>query len=149
MSGRLNYMKQAPEGMKALGGVYQYITQCGLDMTLVELVYLRISLINGCAYCIDMHSAALLKQGVPSNQIGLVPVWAEVDGLFTPQQRAALRWAEIVTHIAATHVPEEEFTAIRAVFSEKEVADLTIAIGLMNAYNRMAISFRAVPASMK
>lgn len=148
MAPRLDYNAAAPAGMKALGGVYGYVSQ-SLPRMLVNLVYLRISLINGCAYCIDMHSRDLTKDGLPQEKLVLVPVWHEAGALFSEQEKAALRWAETVTRVAETAVPEAEFQAVRAVFSEKEVADLTIAIGLMNAYNRLAISFRNTPAAVK
>ncbi|MFC2250816.1 carboxymuconolactone decarboxylase family protein [Labrys portucalensis] len=148
MAPRLDYNAAAPAGMKALGGVYGYVSQ-SLPRMLVNLVYLRISLINGCAYCIDMHSRDLTKDGLPQEKLVLVPVWHEAGDLFSQQEKAALRWAETVTRVAETAVPEAEFEAVRAVFSEKEVADLTIAIGLMNAYNRLAISFRNTPAAVK
>ncbi|MGJ4858744.1 carboxymuconolactone decarboxylase family protein [Labrys sp. KB_33_2] len=148
MAPRLDYNAAAPAGMKALGGVYGYVSQ-SLPRMLVNLVYLRISLINGCAYCIDMHSRDLTKDGLPQEKLVLVPVWHEAGDLFSQQEKAALRWAETVTRVAETAVPEAEFEAVRAVFSEKEVADLTIAIGLMNTYNRLAISFRNTPAALK
>lgn len=148
MAPRLDYNAAAPAGMKALGGVYGYVSQ-SLPRMLVNLVYLRISLINGCAYCIDMHSRDLTKDGLPQEKLVLVPAWHEAGDLFSQQEKAALRWAETVTRVAETAVPEAEFEAVRAVFSEKEVADLTIAIGLMNAYNRLAISFRNTPAAVK
>ncbi|MBP0582534.1 carboxymuconolactone decarboxylase family protein [Labrys sp. LIt4] len=147
MAPRLDYNAAAPAGMKALGGVYGYVSQ-SLPRMLVNLVYLRISLINGCAYCIDMHSRDLTKDGLPQEKLVLVPVWHEAGALFSEQEKAALRWAETVTRVAETAVPEAEFEAVRAVFSEKEVADLTIAIGLMNTYNRLAISFRNTPAAV-
>ena len=149
MTQRLDYGAAAPGGMKALGGVHGYIGQCGLPAALVDLVYLRVSLINGCAYCIDMHSRDLLKGGLAVEKLVLVPAWREAGALFTAQERAALGWAETVTRVAETAVPDAAFDAARAAFSEKELADLTIAIGLMNAYNRLAISFRAVPAAAK
>ncbi|MDG3442550.1 carboxymuconolactone decarboxylase family protein [Nitrospirillum amazonense] len=149
MTLRLDYANASPAGMKALGGVYGYLTQSGLPAQLVDLVYLRVSQINGCAYCIDMHSRDLLKGGLDVEKLVLVPAWHEAGALFTEQEQAALRWAETVTRVAETAVPDAEFQAARAQFSDKELADLTIAIGLMNAYNRMAISFRAVPAAAK
>ncbi|MEA1648935.1 carboxymuconolactone decarboxylase family protein [Nitrospirillum sp. BR 11164] len=149
MTPRLDYANASPAGMKALGGVYGYITQSGLPGQLVNLVYLRVSQINGCAYCIDMHSRDLLKDGLDVEKLVLVPAWHEAGALFTAREQAALRWAETVTRVAETAVPDAEFQAARAQFSDKELADLTIAIGLMNAYNRMAISFRAVPAAAK
>lgn len=149
MTQRLDYTSVSPAGMKALGGVYAHVGQSGLAKSLVDLVYLRISQINGCAYCIDMHSRDLLKGGLAVEKLVLVPAWREAPSLFSEQERAALAWAETVTRVADTSVPDAEFAAASAQFSEKELADLTIAIGLMNAYNRMAISFRAVPAAAR
>jgi AhpD family alkylhydroperoxidase len=145
MTQRMNYAAAAPGGMKALGSVYSYVAQSGLPATLIELVYLRVSQINGCAYCIDMHSRDLLKAEVPVEKLVLVPASDEAGSLFSDQEKAALKWAEVVTRVSETHVPEEAYVAARAAFSEKELADLTIAIGLMNAFNRLGISFRVPP----
>jgi AhpD family alkylhydroperoxidase len=149
MTQRMDYNAATPAGMKALGGVYGYIMQSGLPKTLVDLVYLRISQINGCAYCIDMHSRDLLKEGVAIEKLVLVPGWREGGPLFDKTERAALAWAETVTQVAESGVPDAEYEAAAAAFDQKQLADLTIAIGLMNAYNRMAISFRATPAAAK
>ena len=119
--------------------------QSGLSAELVELVYLRISQINNCAYCLDMHTRNLIKKGVKIEKLALLQAWAEAGHLFSEPERAALAWAETVTRVSETGVPDEAFEAARAVFQEKELVDLTIAIGLMNAYNRMAISFRSTP----
>ena len=148
MTQRLDYRALSPAGMKALGGVHVYVSQ-SLPKALVDLVYLRVSQINGCAYCIDSHSRDLLKEGVTVDKLVLVPAWREAADLFTPREKAALRWAETVTKVAETAVPDEEFAAVSMEFDEKELADLTIAIGLMNALNRMAISFRTTPAAAK
>jgi AhpD family alkylhydroperoxidase len=148
MTQRMDYNTVTPAGMKALGGVYGHILQSGLPKVLVDLVYLRVSQINGCAYCIDMHSRDLLKEGVSIDKLVLVPAWREAPVLFTAAERAALAWAETVTRVADTGVPDAEYEAVTEVFDQKQLADLTIAIGLMNAYNRMAISFRAVPAAV-
>lgn len=145
MTKRLNYNQIAPNGAKALGGVYAYVMQSGLPAELVELVYLRVSQINNCAYCLDMHTRDLTKKGVPIEKLALVQAWEEGGDLFSETERAALAWAETVTSMAQTNVPDEAFQAARAVFDEKELVDLTIAISLMNAYNRMAISFRNTP----
>lgn len=142
---RLDYTKASPGGVKAFGSVYGYIMQSGLDEVLVELVYLRVSQINGCAYCLDMHTRDLVKKGVKIEKLALVQAWHEAGGLFSERERAALAWAESVTRVADTHVPDEVFQAAAAVFSEKELADLTMAISLMNAFNRLAISFRRAP----
>jgi AhpD family alkylhydroperoxidase len=149
MTHRMDYNAATPAGMKALGGVYRHITQSGLPKTLVDLVYLRVSQINGCAYCIDMHSRDLLKEGVSVEKLVLVPAWREGGPLFDETERAALAWAETVTQVAETGVPDAEYEAAAAAFDQKQLADLTISIGLMNAYNRMAISFRATPAAAK
>jgi AhpD family alkylhydroperoxidase len=148
MSERINYSQVAPRGVKALGGVLLYVTQSGLPAALVTLVYLRVSLINGCAYCIDMHSRELRELGVSNEKIALVPVWDEASELFDTRERAALAWAETVTQISTTGAPDSAYAAVSVLFGEKELVDLTIAIGLMNAYNRMAISFRATPAAV-
>src|ERR1700675_1037495 len=146
MSKRLDYTQIAPAGIKALGGVYGYVAQSSLPPALVDLVYLRVSQINDCAYCLDMHTRDLLKKGQKIEKLALVQAWAEAGHLFDERERAALAWAETVTRIAETGVPEEAYEAARAVFEEeRELVDLTIAIGLMNAYNRLAISFRNTP----
>ncbi|GAB82200.1 carboxymuconolactone decarboxylase family protein [Shimwellia blattae] len=145
MTQRIDYMKTSPAGVKALGGVHAYIGQCGLEKSLVELVDLRVSQINGCAFCLDMHTRALLAQGMTPVKLALVQVWEEAGNVFSAREKAALAWAETVTRVADTHVPDSAFDAAAAVFSEKELADLTMAIGLINAYNRLAISFRNVP----
>jgi AhpD family alkylhydroperoxidase len=148
MSQRLDYTKIAPGGVKALGGVYGYVTQSSLSPVLVDLVYLRISQINNCAYCLDMHTRDLLKKGEKIEKLALVQAWAEGGHLFDARERAALAWAETVTRVADTGVPDEAYQAARAVFEERELVDLTIAIGLMNVYNRMAISFRNTPQAV-
>lgn len=145
MSKRLDYNQIAPNGAKALGGVYGYVMQSGLSATLVDLVYLRVSQINNCAYCLDMHTRDLIKKGVSIEKLALVQAWTEAGNLFDPRERAALAWAETVTRVAETGVPDDAFAAARTVFEEKELVDLTIAISLMNSYNRMAISFRNTP----
>ncbi len=148
MSQWMNYNAASPAGMKALGAVYGYVRQSGLPSRLVDLVFLRVSLINGCAYCIDMHSRDLLKAGLPVEHLILVAAWPEAGGIFDEQERAALAWAEAVTRLGDQGVPDSAFEAAAAVFGEKQLADLTIAVGLMNAYNRVAISFRATPMAL-
>ena len=145
MTQRLDYTTIAPAGMKALGTVYGYIAQSGLPRPLVNLVYLRASQINGCAYCIDMHSRDLTKEGLAVEKLVLVQAWREAGSLFDTRERAALAWTETVTRVADTAVPDADFQAASRVFSEKELVDLTIAIGVMNAYNRLSIGFRIPP----
>jgi AhpD family alkylhydroperoxidase len=148
MTQRLAYETVMPEGGRSLGGVYVYLTRSGLPKALLDLVYLRASLINGCAYCIDSHSSDLRKDGMAVEKIALVPVWREAEGLFDAREQAALAWTEVVTDIAETHAPEADYDAAREQFGEKEIADLTLAIGLINVYNRLAISFRKTPLSL-
>lgn len=149
MSNRIDYAKVSPEGYKAFGGVYVFLQNCGLPKTLIDIVYLRVSQINGCAYCIDMHSRDLLKQGVSVDKLVLVPVWHDAGEVFSERERAALAWAETVTRVAETGVPDADYAAAAAEFSDKELADLTYAIGLMNAFNRLGIAFRVPPAAAK
>lgn len=147
MTQRLDYNVASPAGVKTLAGVYAHIARSGLPKSLVELVYLRISQINGCAYCIDMHSRDLLKNGMDVEKLVLVQCWREARALFSDSECAALAWAETVTYVAQTGVPDQEFAAASVVFDGQQLADLTIAIGLMNAYNRLAISFRVPPSA--
>jgi AhpD family alkylhydroperoxidase len=147
MINRIDYAKASPEGFKAFGGVYVYLQKSGLPKELIYLVYLRVSQINGCAYCIDMHSRDLLKLGVPVDKLVLVPVWRDAREVFSTRERVALAWAETVTRVAETGVPDADYEAAAAEFNDKELADLTYAIGLMNAFNRFGISFRTPPAA--
>lgn len=149
MSNRIDYAQASPEGYKAYGAVYTYLRHCGLPEVLVNLVYLRVSQINGCAYCIDMHSRDLLKQDVAVDKLVLVPVWREAGAAFSAREQAALAWAECVTRVAETGVPDADYQAAAAQFNDKELADLTYAIGLMNAFNRLGVTFRNVPAAAK
>ena len=148
MHARLNFVKAAPDGMAALGELRTLLANGALSPQLVELVYLRVSQINDCAYCIDAHFHALVADGVRPEKLALLPVWREAAPLLSKQEQGALAWTETVTQI--THgVSDAEFEAASASFSEAELAELTIAIGLMNAYNRLAISFRSPPESVR
>jgi AhpD family alkylhydroperoxidase len=142
---RLDYNQIAPNGARVLGGVHGYVMQSGLPAELVKLVYLRVSQINNCAYCLDIHTRNLVKKGAAIERLALVQAWEEGGDLFSQTKRTALTWAETVTRVAETGVPDDAYQAARAVFDEKELVDLTIAISLMNASNRMAISFRNTP----
>ena len=148
MSQRMNYNLVSPAGMRALGAVHAYVRQSGLPSRLVDLVFLRVSQINGCAYCIDLHSHDLLKTGLPVDHLVLVGVWPDAGSMFDEQERAALAWAEAVTRLGDLGVADSAFGAAAAIFGEKQLADLTIAIGLMNAYNRISISFRTTPMAL-
>lgn len=146
MNNRLDYATAAPEGYKAFGGVYVYLQNSGLASELIDLVYLRVSQINGCAYCIDMHSRDLIKLGVSVEKLVLVPVWHDAGDVFSARERVALSWAETVTRVAETGVPDADYAAAAAEFGDKELVDLTYAIGLMNAFNRLGVTFRSRPA---
>ena len=145
MTQRLDYQKLSTAGLRALGGVYMYIVNSGLPKTLIDLVFLRASQINGCAYCIDMHSRDLLKEGVAVEKLMLVSVWREAGDIFTDKEKAALQWTEAVTLISQSHAPDETFAAVSAQFQPKEISDLTLAIGVINTYNRLSIGFRRPP----
>lgn len=148
MTQRLDYNQIAPNGAKALGAVYGYVLQSELPQEMVDLIYLRVSQINNCAYCLDMHTRDLIRKGVKVEKLALLQAWKEGGSLFSETERAALAWAECVTRVAETGVPDEAYQAARSVFDEKELVDLTIAISLMNSYNRMAISFRNRPQAV-
>jgi AhpD family alkylhydroperoxidase len=148
MTQRLAYETASPEGVKALGAVYAWVLRSGLEKPLIDLAFLRASQVNGCAYCIDMHTQDALKDGMDVEKLMLVAVWREAGGYFTAREQAALAWAEVVTRIADTHAPDEAFAAAREQFNEEDLANLTIAIGLINVYNRLAISFRKPPVSL-
>lgn len=145
MSQRFAYQDAIPAGVRALGGVHLYVMQSGLPRSLIDLVYLRASQINGCAYCIDSHAHDLRKAGAAPEKLMLVSVWREAGAHFSARERAALAWTETVTRVSETHVPEADYQAALAEFDPAELANLTVAIGVINAYNRMAISFRREP----
>jgi AhpD family alkylhydroperoxidase len=119
--------------------------QSGLPAALIDLVFLRVSQINNCAFCLDMHTRDLLQKGQPIEKLALLQAWPEAGNLFDAREKAALAWAETVTRVAETGVPDDAYQAVCAVFEEREIVDMTIAIGLMNTYNRMAVSFRNTP----
>ena len=148
MTQRLNYVHHARDSFRALDAVRVQVGKSKLPQRLLDLVYLRVSQINGCAYCIAVHSRDLLKQGLPAEALAMVQVWPEAGALFSSAEAAALAWAETVTNVAATNVPQSHFEAARAAFDEADLAELTIAIGLMNAFNRLAISFRTPPLAL-
>lgn len=147
MTNRIDYAKVSPEGYKAFSGVYMTLQKTGLAKELVDLVNLRVSQINGCAFCIDMHSRDLLKSGLAVEKLVLLPVWRDAGKLFNPREQAALAWAEVVTQVTKVGVPDADYEAATAAFSEKELADLTYAIGLMNAFNRLGVAFRSTPTA--
>jgi AhpD family alkylhydroperoxidase len=143
---RLNLAEDIPSAYAALVRLDEAALK-HTDARLKSLVELRVSQINGCAFCIDMHSRDLLKSGISVDKLVLVPVWHESGKVFSQRERAALAWAETVTRIAETHAPDADYETAKAEFSDKELADLTYAIALMNAFNRFGIAFRVPPAA--
>jgi AhpD family alkylhydroperoxidase len=129
---RIAYYKLAPEGMKHLQALERYLANCGLEKSLLELVKLRASQINGCAYCLDMHSKDALAAGETTQHIVALNGWRETP-FFTDRERAALAWRETVTRISETHAPDEAFHAAREHFNEAELVNLTLAITQINS----------------
>jgi AhpD family alkylhydroperoxidase len=146
MSNRIDYAKASSAGCKAFGGVDVYLQNSDLPKELIYLVYLRVSQING-AYCVDMHSRDLLKSGLAVDKLVLVSAWRHAGEVFNTRERVALAWAETVTRVAETGVPDVDYEAAAAEFSDKELSDLTYAIGLMNVFNRLGVTFRSTPAA--
>lgn len=147
MNTRINYMKAAPESIKGFLAVHGYLGQSALGKALIDLVFLRVSQINHCAYCIDMHSQDLIKQGVAVEKLMLVSAWREAGAVFTDREQAALAWAESVANVADTGVPDEDYAAASAEFDDRELSDLSVAIALMSAFNRLGVAFRNTPAA--
>jgi len=144
MGPRIDARKYATEAQKAMFALEQYIAGCGLDPGLIHLLKMRASQINGCAYCIDMHSKDARALGETEQRLYELDAWRETP-FYTDRERAALSWTEAVTLVSQTHVPDAVFEEVRKYFSEKEIVDLTFAISTINAWNRLAIALRAVP----
>ena len=138
---RLDWVRVAPEALRAQRGLETYIRGCGLEHSLLELVKLRASMINGCAYCVDMHTKDARLAGETEQRLYAVSVWHETP-FFTPRERAALRWTDALTAIARNEVSDELFSEVRAHFSEKELVDLTMVVVTINGWNRLSVSFR-------
>jgi AhpD family alkylhydroperoxidase len=144
MKARLNPMQAAPETMKALLALENQVQTSGLERSLIELVKTRASQINGCAYCINMHTADARKRGETEARLYLLNAWREAP-VYSDRERAALAWTEAVTLVSETHVPDDVYDELRAHFSEAETVNLTMLVATINAWNRIAISFRAIP----
>lgn len=146
MQKRMDYAKVAPEGNKAMYALENYVRHCGLEHSLLELVKTRASQINGCAFCLDMHTKDARAAGETEQRLYTLSAWRETP-FFTDKERAALAWTEAVTGVADTHVPDDVFELARKHFSEKELADLTLAIVAINGWNRLAVAFRKEPGT--
>jgi AhpD family alkylhydroperoxidase len=148
MEARFDYAKSAPGGLKAMLGLEQYLRTCGLEDSLLHLVKLRASQINGCADCLDMHWKDLRAAGETEQRLYSLNAWRECP-YYTERERAALAWTEAVTLIAGTNVPDSVYAEVRPHFSDKELADLTFALVAINGWNRLAISTRVVPGTYR
>ncbi len=146
MKPRLNYAKVAPGVYDAMDALDRYVSQCGLEQRLLLLVQLRASQINGCAYCLDMHWNDLREIGETEQRLYSLDAWQECP-YYTERERAALAWTEAVTSISPSHVADPVYDAVRPHFTEKELADLTLAVAAINAWNRLSISARLVPGA--
>src|ERR1700742_4732851 len=144
MKPRMNFYQAAPETIKALSALDTQIQGSGLEQSLIELVKTRASQINGCAFCLNMHTADARKNGETEQRLYLLNAWRE-SPVYSDRERAALAWTEALTLISQTHAPDETYQEVRAHFSEAETVNLTMLIATINAWNRLAISFRAIP----
>jgi len=144
MKPRMNFFQAAPETVNALMALENQVASSGLEQSLIELVKTRASQINGCAYCINMHTQDARKHGETEQRLYLLNAWREAP-VYTDRERAALAWTDAVTLISDTHAPDDAYAEVRAHFSEAETVNLTMLIATINAWNRLAISFRAMP----
>ena len=141
MTQRMSVRERAPDLYRAVSHLSNATKAASLDPTLIHLVKLRASQINHCAYCVELHTREALEDGIDPRKIYLLTVWEE-SHLYDPRERAALAWTESVTLIAQTRVPDEAFDAVRQVFSETEVAELTVVIAMINVWNRISVNSR-------
>jgi AhpD family alkylhydroperoxidase len=144
MKPRMNFFQAAPDTIKALNALEAQIQGSGLEQSLIELVKTRASQINGCAYCINMHTQDARKHGETEQRLYLLNAWREAP-LYSDRERAALAWTEAVTLISETHAPDDVYEQVRGQFSDAEAVNLTMLIATINAWNRLSIAFRAVP----
>jgi AhpD family alkylhydroperoxidase len=144
MKARLDFRKASPQGEKAMMGLHMFMRNCGLDHSLLELVKLRASQLNGCAHCIDMHTKELRADGESEQRLYLLNAWRE-SPFYTERERAALGWTEAVTLLPDRQVADDVYDAARKQFSEEELVNLTLALVAINGANRLNIAFRTVP----
>ena len=143
MQARLDYFAKAPELMRSVLALNKAVEQCGLEASLLHLIKLRASQINGCSYCVDMHSREAREDGESEQRVFLVSAWKE-SPLFTARERAAFQWVEAVTLIADAGVPDTLYAEARLQFSEEELVKLTVAVAVINSWNRLSIAFHAI-----
>ncbi|HET7500784.1 MAG TPA: carboxymuconolactone decarboxylase family protein [Kofleriaceae bacterium] len=146
MTPRFNFSRSAPDGYKAMLGLETYLHACGLEESLISLVKVRASQINSCAYCIDMHWKDARAQGETEQRLYALDAWREFS-LYTERERAALAWTEAVTRVTDGHVPDAVFEQVRPQFDDKALADLTLLVTTINAWNRLMVASRAAAGS--
>jgi len=144
MQPRIDFYTASPEALKAMIALETAVSKLGLEKSLLELVKLRSSQINGCAFCIDMHTADARKDGETERRLYAVTAWREAP-FFTPRERAALAWTEALTRLSDTHAPDADYELLNQHFTAKEMVDLTVAINTINGWNRLAVGFRKMP----
>ncbi|MDC8756348.1 carboxymuconolactone decarboxylase family protein [Janthinobacterium fluminis] len=145
MQARVDYYAASPEAMKAMMDLEIAVNKLGLEPALIELIKLRASQLNGCAYCVDMHASDARKGGDSERRLHLVAHWRETP-FFSARERAALGWTEALTLLATSHAPDADYAALAAQFSEKEIVDVSMAINTINSWNRLGVGFRKMPA---
>jgi AhpD family alkylhydroperoxidase len=146
MNARIDFYAASKEALNAMIALEKAGSGLGIDPRLLDLIKLRASQINGCAFCIDMHTSDARKAGEGERRLATVSVWRETP-FFTERERAALAWTESLTNVSQTHAPDEDYEMLAAHYNPKEMADLTLAIATINAWNRFAIGFRKMPAA--
>jgi AhpD family alkylhydroperoxidase len=144
MQSRVNFAKAAPDAYKAVAALDSYVKGSGIEPRLIHLIKLRASQINGCAYCVDMHTKEAGHSGLSQQWINLVCVWRESPH-FDERERAVLGWTEALTNVAETRAPDDAYEALKAHFNEEEMTKITVAIGAINVWNRLCVGFRALP----
>jgi AhpD family alkylhydroperoxidase len=145
MTPRLDFYAASPEALKAMLALDAAVSKLPPEKPLIELVKLRASQLNGCAFCVDLHSSDARKRGETERRLYAVAVWRE-SPFFTPRERAALAWTEALTRLSETHAPDEDYAQLAEQFSERERVDLTLAISTINSWNRLAVGFRKIPS---
>ena len=148
MQARMDFRKASPQAAKAIGELHAFVHRCGLEHTLLELVKLRASQINGCAHCIDMHTKELRAGGESEQRLYLLNAWRE-SPFYSDRERAALAWTEALTLVTDGHVPDDVYETTRTQFSEEELVNLTMAVVAINGANRLNIAFRTVPGGYR
>ncbi len=146
MKPRIDFYRLSPDGYKAMLGLEHYLSNSKVERKLLHLIKLRVSQMNGCAFCLDMHWKDLQVEGESEQRMYSLDAWRETP-YYTDRERAALAWAEAVTNITDGHAPDELFEEARQHFSEQELADLTLAVATINSWNRISIAFRVVPGT--